>query len=81
MIAFLSLLCVLMMIVISWLLWKSGFLMQAEKPEPLIDSPVMDPKERKAVMKRFKRWREEGKLSREEYEHLILLCQSEWDEN
>ena len=64
---------------ISWFLWKSGFLSQAEKPESLIDRPVMDAKERRAIMKRLRRWREEGKLTREEFEHVTALCQSEWD--
>ncbi len=65
--------------VISWFLWKSGFLMQAEKPKPLIDKPVMEAKERKAVMKRLRRWREEGKLTREQFEVVSELCRSEWD--
>lgn len=65
--------------VISWFLWKSGFLMQAEQPQSIIDKPVIDAKERRAIVKRLKRWREEGKLSREEFEHVSALCQSEWD--
>lgn len=70
---------VLLFAAISWFLWKSGFLAQAEKPEPLIDKPVMDAKERRAVLKRLKRWREEGKLTRQEYENVSALCRSEWD--
>ncbi len=53
--------------------------MQAEKPQLLIDKPVMDAKERKSFLKRLKRWREEGKISREEFEHIETLCRSEWD--
>jgi len=68
------------LVAIGWFLWKSGFLAQAEKPEPIMDRPVMDAKERRAFLKRLKRWREEGKISREEFEHISALCQEEWDE-
>lgn len=77
--SFLLLATVLLMIAISYFLWKSGFLMDAEKPKPLIDRPVMDAKERKAIVKRLKRWKEEGKLTREEFEHVVQLCQAEWE--
>ncbi len=68
-----------LMVTISWFLWKSGFLTQAEKPEALIDKPVMEAKERRAIIKRLKRWRAEGKITREEFEHVSDLCRSEWD--
>lgn len=55
--------------------------MQAEQPKSLIDKPVMEAKERRAFLKRLKRWREEGKISREEFEHIDALCRSEWDED
>lgn len=71
---------VVAVIAINILLWKSGFLYQAEKPIPLIDTPVMDSKERKAILKRLKRWKEEGRLSREEFERFSQLCQLEWDQ-
>jgi hypothetical protein len=69
----------LIIIAINIFLWKSGFLAQAEKPEAVIDRPVMDARERKAVMKRLKRWREEGKLTRQEFETFHRLCEGEWD--
>ena len=75
----LLLLIIAFLLVINVFLWKFGFIHSAEKPETLIDRPVMDEKERKAVIKRLRRWKEEGKLSREEYEHLTQLCASEWD--
>lgn len=71
---------VVLLCVIAWFFWKSGFLFQAEEPKPIIDKPVMDAKERKAVLKRLKRWREEGKLTRQEFEVVDALCRSEWDE-
>lgn len=67
------------MVAINFYLWQSGALERAERPEPMIDRPVMDPKERKAVLRRLKRWKEEGKLSAPEYEHIRRLCESEWD--
>lgn len=70
---------VLVLIGINIFLWKSGFLMQAEKPEIVIDRPVQDVKERKAFLKRLNRWKEEGKVTREEFEHLLALCREEWD--
>ncbi|MCG3205007.1 MAG: hypothetical protein KCHDKBKB_01724 [Elusimicrobia bacterium] len=75
----LVILTLVVFMLISWFLWKSGFLTQAEKPVDIFDRPVMEAKERKAILKRLKRWREEGKLSREEFEHLTALCESEWD--
>lgn len=61
-------------------MWKSGFLYQAEKPHLLVDRPVQKSKEKKEFLKRLKRWKEEGKVTREEFEHIYLLCQAEWDE-
>lgn len=78
MIPFFFVIAVLLFLLISWLLWKSGFLRDAVKPRRVVDVPVTDPKDRKAALKRIHRWREEGKLSREEYEHLLRLCESEW---
>jgi len=40
-----------------------------EKPKRAPDIPI--------VMERIQRWRSEGKISREEYEHLLYLCQEE----
>jgi hypothetical protein len=59
--------------------WKLGVVKDSEHPEPVIDRPVMDPKERRAITKRLKRWHEEGKLTRAEFEHVSALCDSEWD--
>ena len=70
---------ILLFAVISWFLWKSGFLQQAEKPTPILDRPVSDARARKLFLARLSRWREEGKISREEYEHFSLLCEEEWD--
>jgi hypothetical protein len=71
--------CVLaLVVVISWLLWKSGFLFEAETPQSVIDIPVADARGRKAFLKRLERWREEGKVTREEYEHLTILCERDW---
>jgi hypothetical protein len=61
-------------------LWKFGFIHSAVNPELVEDRPVMDPKERRAVMRRLERWRTEGKLTREQYEVFLDLCRSEWDE-
>ena len=72
-------LVLLLVAAISWFLWKSGFLFQAEKPDRLIDKPVINAKERKAFVKRLRRWRDEGKLTREEFEHVSALCESEWE--
>lgn len=66
-------------IAINIALWKFGFIHDAAHPEPVIDRPVMDKKERRAIMKRLERWREEGKLNREQYETFLELCRSEWD--
>lgn len=76
----LFLLFVVLVVAINISLWKFGFVHSAEKPVPLIDKPMMDAKEQKAIRKRLKRWREEGKLTREEFERFLSLCQGEWDE-
>lgn len=60
-------------------LWKSGAVGTAEAPTTLIDKPVMDLTERKAFLKRLKRWKQEGKVNRAEYEHFYQLCHEEWD--
>lgn len=72
-------LALLLIVAVNIFLWKSGFLMQAEHPEIVADRPIQDEKERKAFLKRLRRWKEEGKISRQEYEHLQLLCRKEWD--
>lgn len=66
-------------VAINVFLWKSGFLMEAERPEVVADRPLKDPRVRNALLKRLKRWREEGKLTRAEYERIEALCQREWD--
>lgn len=71
---------VLIVLAINILLWKSGFLKQAERPSAVLDLPRLDEKERKAIIKRLKRWRDEGRLTRAEYEHFLALCDLEWDE-
>lgn len=67
------------LLAINIFLWKSGFLQDAENPKIVNDNPVKDPKERKAFLKRLWRWKEEGRLSREEYEHLNALAEENWD--
>ena len=74
-----ALLILAALVAVNIFLWKSGFLFDAERPKPLIDTPVKDPKERKAALKRIERWRSEGKISREEAEHWRILCEQEWD--
>jgi hypothetical protein len=64
----------------NYLFWKLGVIKSAEKPESVIDRPIMDAKERKAFLKRLKRWKEEGKVSRAEFENLTQLCEEEWDQ-
>ena len=65
-------------IAINIFLWKSGFLRDAERPTPVIDKPVSDARARAAALKRVARWREEGKLSREEADDWERLCESDW---
>jgi hypothetical protein len=55
-----------------------GFLFEAEKPVSILDVPITDARARTAFLKRLERWRAEGKLSREEYEHCLFLCEHEW---
>lgn len=59
-------------------LWKFGFVHEAEDLTVVEDRPVMNPRERKALLTRLQRWREEGKLTREELERLLSLCESDW---
>ncbi len=66
------------LLAINIALWKFGFVQEAEDPTVIEDHPVMNPRERKALLKRLQRWREEGKLTREELERLISLCESDW---
>ena len=73
-------LVIVFLVAINISLWKFGFIHMAAKPTLIEDKPVMDPKERRAVMRRLERWREEGKLNREQYEVFLDLCRSEWDE-
>ena len=68
----------LVVVAINVFLWKSGFLHQAEKPTTLIDYPMLDAKEKKAMFKRLIRWKEQGHLSPEEFEHFFDLCESKW---
>ncbi|OVE76621.1 hypothetical protein BVX98_05470 [bacterium F11] len=72
-------LTIVILLVINVILWKSGSVQTAETPETLLDRPLMDPKERKAILKRLKRWKEEGKLTRSEYDVFQRLCDAEWD--
>ena len=67
------------LVAINIFLWKFGFVQEAERPAVLTDKPVMEPKERKAFLKRLTRWRDEGRLTREEYDRIHSLCDSEWD--
>ena len=60
-------------------LWRVGAVETAERPEPVLDRPLTDARERKAILKRLRRWKEEGKLTVEEYEHVRRLCDAEWD--
>jgi len=70
---------IVILIAINVALWKYGFVHDAAEPKLVDDKPVMDAKERRAIMKRIDRWREEGKLTREQYEIFLDLCRSEWD--
>lgn len=70
---------VVLLVAANVVLWKYGYVHSAEKPVSVMDRPVTDPKEKKAVMKRLNRWRDEGRLTREEFEHVYALCLSEWD--
>jgi hypothetical protein len=65
-------------VIVSWFLWKSGFLYDAEKPVSVLDIPISDARARKAFLKRLERWNEEGKISREHYEHLLALTEQDW---
>ena len=76
----LFILFIVLVLAVNISLWKFGFVHSAEKPIPLIDKPMMDAKEQKAITKRLKRWREEGRITREEWERFSQLCRSEWDE-
>jgi len=76
----LLLLIILVLAVINVFLWKYGFVHDAENPRPFLDRPVMDARERKAIKKRLKRWSEEGKLTRNEFDRFSDLCDQEWDQ-
>ncbi len=73
-------LVIAILVAINIFLWKSGFLHQAESPTPVNDVPVKDPKERKAFLRRLVRWREEGKISRDEFEKMSSLADQDWDD-
>lgn len=47
-----------------------------ESPRYVIEKPPM-PKEVAAALARIERWREEGRISREEYEKLLHLCEED----
>ncbi len=66
------------LVAINICLWKFGFVQDAEKPTVVDDKPVMNPRQRKAIMERLERWQAEGKLSREEFERFSDLCESDW---
>lgn len=70
---------IVVLVAINVALWKFGFVHTADKPEPVEDRPLMDTRERKAILKRLERWKTEGKLNREEHERFTALCESEWD--
>ena len=69
---------VICLLVVNIALWKFGFVHDAETPHAVLDKPVQDPKTQKAILKRLSRWKEEGKLTRAEFEHIEELCRSEW---
>jgi hypothetical protein len=71
---------VVCLIAVNIALWKFGFVHSAINPKLVDDRPVMDAKERRAILRRLDRWREEGKLNREQYETFLDLCRSEWDD-
>jgi len=73
-------LVIALLLLINIVLWKSGFLFQAEHPKTVKDIPVNDPKERRAFLKRLHRWREEGKISRDDHERFSVLSDEDWDE-
>lgn len=70
---------VVLLLASNYLFWKLGVVKTAEKPESIIDRPIMDAKERKAFLKRLKRWKEQGKVTRAEFETMTRLCDEEWD--
>lgn len=70
---------IVVLLAINLFLWKSGFLFQAEDPHSVVDAPVANPKERRAFIKRLQRWKEEGRVSRGEFEHFEKLANSYWD--
>ncbi len=47
-----------------------------ESPRYVIEKPPM-PKEVSAALARIERWRDEGRLTREEYEKLNQLCEED----
>ncbi len=59
-------------------LWKFGFVHDAQSPVSSEEKPMADPRQRKALLSRLQRWREEGKLTRAEYERVLSLCESDW---
>ncbi|MFN0118057.1 MAG: hypothetical protein ACKVQC_07200 [Elusimicrobiota bacterium] len=81
MITFVLLIIVFCLVASNIALWKYGFIHDAEKPIVIEDKPISDPKERKTFLKRLRRWKEEGRITREEFERIGQLCESEWDIN
>ncbi len=72
---------IICLLAVNIALWKFGFVHDAAEPALVEDKPVMDAKERRAILKRIDRWRTEGKLTREQYETFLDLCRSEWEES
>lgn len=70
---------ILLLIVINVGLWRLGAVQESQNPVSVVDRPLMDAKERKAILKRLNRWKVEGKLSAEEFDTFFRLCESEWD--
>jgi len=70
---------ILLLVAMNIFLWRTGSVKTAENPKTLLDVPVKNPKERKAFLKRVKKWKAEGKLTREEFETVTHLIESDWN--
>lgn len=77
--SFFVVLIVLALVGINIALWKFGFVHDSEKPNLVDDRPMMDPRQRKAILRRIERWKTEGKLSPAEVEKILYLCENDWD--
>lgn len=64
--------------VVTVALWKFGLIHEAEHPVASEEKSILDPRQRKAVLARLNRWKEEGKLTRAEFERILALCESDW---